>query len=418
MKCFVRDDLQYCGLEPHLSEKSFNPECPMLVPPIEESISEFARYIAKNLTLRQVFVFARHGDRFISEESFCLDPEHESLHQCRSVQGYAPSQRKFIGEYLNKLQSEEEEYESCTVGQLTVRGFNQHVRNGIVLRNSYIQRIKLLSSHLDHSEVYVRSTDYSRTISSAQGMLMGMFESESIWMHSDHLLDIQVEPRGAGIIAPNPNLYPALLSYYSAEVLHELAIERPEIKQSLEELEQKLNMKFGLHNVTKIFDCLNVNKCHDRSISVDQDLILKLANELAPKKYELILNNPDRFQHGKISCGPLLSAVRREIMKNVDPATFTGEPRKFYIILGHDTGPMMPLLVGLGIWDGQWPAYASRIILEIYEDSNDKTFYFRIMYNEVEQIIAECSDTLCKWSDFSQLLEQLIPNDQEFSFDL
>ena len=60
-------------------------------------------------------------------------------------------------------------------GQLTGTGMSQHHVVGERLRKRYVYETGLLSTNYSRDEVLVRSTDYDRTMQSAQSQLMGLF---------------------------------------------------------------------------------------------------------------------------------------------------------------------------------------------------------------------------------------------------
>lgn len=66
----------------------------------------------------------------------------------------------------------------------------------------------------------------------------------------------------------------------------------------------------------------------------------------------------------KLAMGPLWA----EIMDNIRPIISKQDPppNKLALVSAHDT-TLAPLLVSLGphVWDGQWPPYASMIIIEV-----------------------------------------------------
>jgi lysophosphatidic acid phosphatase type 6 len=81
-----------------------------------------------------------------------------------------------------------------------------------------------------------------------------------------------------------------------------------------------------------------------------------------------------------------------------------------YIVMGHDTGPMMPLLSALQIWDGRWPSYASKIVFEMYENRlNGGSFAVRVIYDGQIMLVPGCSSTLCDWNEFDNVLQALLP---------
>ncbi len=67
--------------------------------------------------------------------------------------------------------------------------------------------------------------------------------------------------------------------------------------------------------------------------------------------------------------------------------------RKIVIFAGHDT-ILVPLLALFGVHDGKWPPYASRVVLELWKNSDASNvedsenpyskfedYYFRLLYN-------------------------------------
>ncbi|VDK47951.1 unnamed protein product [Cylicostephanus goldi] len=60
-------------------------------------------------------------------------------------------------------------------GQLSTIGMRQHFEFGKQLRKRYIVENEFLSKTYNSKEIYVRSSDYNRTIISAMSNLMGMY---------------------------------------------------------------------------------------------------------------------------------------------------------------------------------------------------------------------------------------------------
>jgi acid phosphatase len=60
-------------------------------------------------------------------------------------------------------------------GQLTARGMRQAYELGSRMRTAYVDRARLLPSRYEAGTVYVRSSDFERTLMSAQSFLMGLY---------------------------------------------------------------------------------------------------------------------------------------------------------------------------------------------------------------------------------------------------
>jgi hypothetical protein len=60
-----------------------------------------------------------------------------------------------------------------------------------------------------------------------------------------------------------------------------------------------------------------------------------------------------------------------------DVAVPAGQPVRFALFSGHDTGPVGPLLAAFGALQNEWPAYASLVVLEAWAppSSADSNFF-------------------------------------------
>lgn len=71
--------------------------------------------------------------------------------------------------------------------------------------------------------------------------------------------------------------------------------------------------------------------------------------------------------YAKLGMGPLWSEILENIRSIIDADDGQPLPNHLALISGHDT-TILPLLVTLGpdVWDGQWPPYASMMIIEVH----------------------------------------------------
>lgn len=53
---------------------------------------------------------------------------------------------------------------------------------------------------------------------------------------------------------------------------------------------------------------------------------------------------------------------------------------KMQILACHDT-TLIPLLVCLRIYDGQWPPFMANLIFELYKEKESGNMYMRVLYN-------------------------------------
>jgi hypothetical protein len=393
-KCFVRNH-EYCGLKSHVDCKFDIP--PPSLPPSSSSFGE------GGLRLIQAFAVFRHGDRTFWDNRTCWFDQPQ-LENCKNEDLNSTSES-----------SDADEHELCQIGELTIRGFKQHVRNGKMLRRTYGNSI-LPREFGD--QIYVRSTNLQRTITSAEAVLFGMFSKSSAWIHSGYRKDIFVEEGADGLIN-NFARYDHISEWMNLSLQEDNLKKYPQVYQGIQKISAMMNSTIALFDIpTRIFDCVNTNYCHKRETRVS-DQTFELINQVSPLVWSVILNYPDRRSMGKLTAGPLLSAIRNEMTKAIASPDIVSNYKRFYLILGHDTGPMLTFLNAFGISNGRWPPYASRFIFEVYEQKhefNSSKQYVRLLYNEEEQHIPGCSNALCPWEEFQQVLADLTLPDQEFKF--
>ena len=70
---------------------------------------------------------------------------------------------------------------------------------------------------------------------------------------------------------------------------------------------------------------------------------------------------------------------------------------------------VVPLLVALQVDTMKWPAYASMMLIELYEKAG--TFYVRVIYNGEVLPMSFCnSETLCDFKTFSEYMKTVTPS--------
>jgi hypothetical protein len=91
------------------------------------------------------------------------------------------------------------------LGQLTQTGMQQHNEFGKFLRARYNE--SFLGMYYDRNRVYVRSTDYDRTIMSAQSLLSGLYPpvDYQLWSNEIKWQPVPVHTNDADKIFANPD---------------------------------------------------------------------------------------------------------------------------------------------------------------------------------------------------------------------
>ena len=155
----------------------------------------------------------------------------------------------------------------CFFGQLTDTGKRNMMSIGYRLRHLYVDKLKFLDPQLRTKDVYVRSTDYSRTIESVQFLLGGLYPRSTRPAPSSSLslkneLTIHIRPFEKETMYPHPNCASLLLDTKTLRAQFHQAF-LPEAEKAFAKLEhlglQDANTK-NLNAVHRIYDllaCLN-----------------------------------------------------------------------------------------------------------------------------------------------------------------
>lgn len=88
----------------------------------------------------------------------------------------------------------------------------------------------------------------------------------------------------------------------------------------------------------------------------------------------------NEVESSRLAIGKLLGEIMERL--NSKAKESQTEP-SLYLVSAHDT-TLVPLLVALGVYDGNWPPYASYISFELWEDSSaDETpnYLVRVLFN-------------------------------------
>ena len=119
-----------------------------------------------------------------------------------------------------------------------------------------------------------------------------------------------------------------------------------------------------------------------------------------------------------------------------DVAVPAGQPIRFALFSGHDTGPVGPLLAAFGALQNEWPAYASLVVLEAWApppsaDSNpltstartpsahyaDSGAFVRVLFQGRVLPVPGCNATeaegLCPLADFLNFVAAWSPTEAE-----
>lgn len=290
-----------------------------------------------------------------------------------------------------------QEREVCIGAQLTPVGFSQHLNNGKFLRRRYEHFVE---SIIDSSQVLVKSTAYSRTVQSAASFLYGMLGEKfadkklTIDVESDKYRETHFLHNTNGEHVFCPVLAQKLKHIWSNERLQML--KHNFILPIQEEYATVFDSDIGnIASLDRLIDILYANLCHGRGLPkgpkgvVSYSLARKslgLANQLITIKH---------MEVAELQTLAIVSQIVEIMSKSIDEnKNYDAVSSKLVLFSGHDT-IISPLLNVLGIHDWRWPPYASRLVFELWKDTDgaqkrarDSTllskfdnYFIRVLYN-------------------------------------
>jgi len=389
-----------CGREARENESS-------VIPRLDEQQSQ-------GFTLKQVHLFIRHGDRLPANSGPCW-PNDEAVWNCDVTTGYVPNV-DFPTTLFRKVfvPGKNEFAGNFYVGQLTSKGYYQHIANGQDIRTAYIEKIPLLSEKLMTSELFLRSDDEPRTMQSAQTLISGIYPNEFHKQQKNPpILDIYTRDLQIDNMEPNSNICPRLCDlWFEARQREEFQTHLKTITQPLiDEVNSRLG--FRISSLSALMDCGVTHTCHSYPIpaKLDPELLGRVIDEVV-FQYQYFFSYPNATENSNFGIGFLLSDLHAFLV-NLTAQEKEGEEDvspKLLVWSGHDT-TLLPILLAFDVWDGHWPPYASVIGLEVYQ--NGTQWRIRMFYNGKELIIPGCQTPICDWSVFKHVLEALLPSSSE-----
>jgi hypothetical protein len=291
-------------------------------------------------------------------------------------------------------------------GQLTALGMQQAYQLGLKLNQRYKVDNQLLPTNYQVNTIYIRSTDYDRTLMSAQSLLMGLYplgtgpalpDANPALPANFQPIPIHTVPTAqdsAFLINIGSNEYSDLLDKYvytRADWIaksSELQIHYPRWSQLT-----------GL-NIENMFDVLRVGDILTTYVTHDIPLPEGLSQEEAHKIIEAgdwifaTLFKPQ--QVGDVAG----KAGLQKIIGYIQQATKQNTKTKFILLSAHDIttlGVMSALHVPLDTS----PSYASDLNFSLYKSASDN-YYVKVTYNNTPVSIPGCDGYICQLKQFTE----------------
>ncbi|KAM3585525.1 uncharacterized protein V6R79_019684 [Siganus canaliculatus] len=303
-------------------------------------------------------------------------------------------------------------------GQLSQEGMRQHLDLGHFLRNRYKG---FLNESYNRHEILVRSTDYDRTLMSAEANLAGLYPPAGQQVFTP---DLKWQPIPVHTV---PQSEERLLSYPLGDCPRykqlmnetEHTEEFINVTKTYQDLIQLVRNKTGLNHtdvesVWSVYDTLFCESRHNMSAPawVTADVMKKLR-VLKDFAFQVMFGVHKQQEKSRLQGGILLD----EIVKNLSMAV-TDPHRKLKLMMlsAHDT-TVAALQASLNVFNGRQPPYASCQIFEVYQDDNGSASVSLFYRNDstveaYQQLLPGCSPD-CPLDEFVKITKLSISDDRD-----
>uniref|UniRef100_A0AAQ5YTG5 Lysosomal acid phosphatase n=1 Tax=Amphiprion ocellaris TaxID=80972 RepID=A0AAQ5YTG5_AMPOC len=224
-------------------------------------------------------------------------------------------------------------------GQLSQEGMRQHLNLGQFLRDRYKG---FLSESYDRHEILVRSTDYDRTLMSAEANLAGLYP-----------------PSGQQVFTPSLKWQPIPVH----------TVPESEERDIIDLVRNKTGLnKTDVESVWSVYDTLFCESRHNMSAPdwVTPDVMNKLR-ELKDFGFQAMFGVYNQQEKSRLQGGMLLGEIVKNLSKMAVPDPT--QRLKLMMLSAHDT-TVAALQASLNVFSGVQPPYASCHMFELYREEN------------------------------------------------
>jgi acid phosphatase len=289
--------------------------------------------------------------------------------------------------------------------QLTAEGMQQEFQLGSELRKKYVDETQLLPEHYEYGTMYVRSTDYERTLMSAQSFLMGLYPlgtGPRTDSSSSHALPKGFQPIPI-FSAPSKSdevIIQTVSREERAKLMAQYVFSLPDWQQKNNELKSKYPLWSNqtgieienLDDLQMVGDTLYIHKIHNAPMPEGMN-----ASDI-----ETIISASAWAFMAEERPKEVAKAYSSKIMTNIANYLNKGSKKssklKYVLLSGHDT-TIAGVMSYMGSPLEKAPRYASNLNFSLYE-SEPNHFTVKLTYNGMPVSIPACGGTVCELHQF------------------
>uniref|UniRef100_A0A0K0E195 Acid phosphatase n=1 Tax=Strongyloides stercoralis TaxID=6248 RepID=A0A0K0E195_STRER len=302
------------------------------------------------------------------------------------------------------------------LGELTKKGMKQQYMLGQWIRKRYEG---FLSQEYSPFEIYVRSSDYNRTLMSAQANMAGLYPPSN---ESQFLPGLQWNPIPIHTVpkADDIQLYDDIYCPSVTEETENVYKNDPELQKIESDNKEFLTFignvtglskgPLPIKNIWLVFDPLNAEYHHR-----DEHAIPSWVNKTVMKKIVELYDISSKYIYHtdilkRLKAGPLFREIMKRLNKKINGQIDSRE--KLFAYSAHDTS-VSAILSSFGITPEVFPLYASLVLVELHKINNEsiiKVFYKNVTNSdEVYEYDIEGCPSPCSYDRLLEARGKYIP---------
>ncbi|KAG9334524.1 hypothetical protein JZ751_007523, partial [Albula glossodonta] len=268
-------------------------------------------------------------------------------------------------------------------------GMRQHFELGQVLKKRYQG---FLNETYNRHEIWVRSTDYDRTLMSAEANLAGMYP-----------------PDGSQVFNPSLDWQPIPVHTVPQSEEQLLSFPQPSCPR-YEKLMNESRQTEAFLNMTRTYKAQHNLTAPDWVTPEVMTNLRKLKNF----SFQLMFGVYKREEKCRLQGGILL----HQIVKNISASAVPNhkKPLKMVVYSAHDT-TMVALQSALNVFNGKQPPYAACHMFELFQEDNGSfsvaMFYRNDSSKEPYPLALPGCAQYCPLQEFISLINPVIPVNRE-----
>ncbi|NXY90129.1 PXYP1 phosphatase, partial [Alcedo cyanopectus] len=265
----------------------------------------------------------------------------------------------------------------CEMGELTQTGVVQHLQNGQLLREIYINKHKLLLSDWTAKQLYLETTGKSRTLQSALALLY-TFLPDFDWKK------INMRHQWSTIFCSGSCDCPMRNHYLEEEQRRQysLRVKNNDLEKIYVDMAKIVGIPTRQLRASNPIDSLLCYFCHNVSFPCTKMGCIGMEHFKVIKRHQL--EDERERQEKKVYFLYALLATHPFLNQTVNRLQHIAEGKReevFVLYSAHDV-TLSPVLSALGITEARFPRFAARLVFELWQDGKrPKEHFIRILYN-------------------------------------